>query len=257
MAKNTLRSRLIVGGLGFILFSMLSHADVGRFKDRYFADVDGSTWILQLETNKTFQSMVTAKLQMGDTRSRYLLMGGIKTNQITGSYKPLIGNTDTYQGERRFEIKRLNENSLRLTLIGENGKTQERLTFTANARKAPIDSAIIGLWQTDAEPAGNLKSPYSGEQWTIRFMEDGTVCENSYTVDTRKPQTPHDPCLTSQERRWKAVDGKVYTTANSADDWTMQFNYRLMGGRMVVSYPGGKRRVATMTDQLTLSADDR
>ncbi|WP_269617579.1 hypothetical protein [Zhongshania sp. BJYM1] len=257
MTKNSQHlAYLISGGLGFMMFSVLLHADVRGFQDRYFADVDGSTWVLQLETNKTFQSMVTAKLQMGGTRNRYLLIGGLKDSQITGSYKPLIGNTDTYKEERRFEINRLNENSLRLTLSDENGKAKQSLTFNANAQQTPIDTAILGTWLTDAEPAGSLKNPYSGEQWTIRFMEDGTLCENSYTVDTREPQIPKDPCLTSQEQRWKAIDGKVYTTTGS-EDWTMQFNYRLMGGRMVVSYPGGKRRVANMTTGFTLSADNR
>lgn len=254
--KAHFAARLLLSGLSTLLCSALLHAEVSGFQDRYFAEVDGSTWVLQLETNKTFQSMVTAKLQMGDTRNRYLLMGGLRNSQITGSYKPLMGNSDSFRGERRFEIKRLTEKTLRLTLNDENGKPNQNLNFTSNATQAPIDTAILGTWLTIAEPAGSLNKPYSGEQWAIRFIDDGTLCEDSYTVDTRKPQVQKDPCLTAQQRRWKAVDGKIYT-ANNNEDWAMQFNYRLMGERMVVSYPGGKRRVANMANDLKLSADNR
>lgn len=260
MMINTLRiARLYTKELGVPLYLALScapplQAELSGFQDRYFADVDGSTWVLQLEANKTFQSMVTAKLQMGDTRNRYLLMGGVDNTQIKGSYKPLIGSSDL-GGERSFEIRRIDDSRLRLTLNDDKGKVKEQLTFSANSQQAPIDTAIIGMWFTSAEPNGKLDQPYLGEQWAISFRDDGTLCEASYSVDTRKPQTPKDPCQSGIERRWKAVDGKVYTNDN--EEWAMQFNYRLMGGRMVVSYPGGKRRVANTAQNLKLSADNR
>jgi|GEM_PF-1081544 hypothetical protein len=256
VTKAQFAACFIVSIAASLLGSEGARAEVNGFQDRYFAEVDGSTWILQLAPNKTFQSLVTAKLQMGDTRDRYLLMGGLSGNQISGSYKPILGTTATFDGERRFEIKRLSENSLRLSLKDESGKTGQQFDFTSNAAQAPIDSAIIGTWLTIAEPEGNLDKPYSGEQWAVRFMEDGTLCEDSYTVDTRKPQVEQDPCLNAQARRWKAVDGKIYI-ADSEENWALQFNYRLMGGRMVVSYPGGKRRVANIADGLRLSADSR
>ncbi|CAA0097442.1 hypothetical protein [Zhongshania aliphaticivorans] len=261
MVKILRIARLYAKRLGASLYLALLcspplQAEVSGFQDRYFADVDGNTWVLQLEANKTFQSMVTAKLQMGDTRNRYLLMGGVNKMQITGSYKPLFGSSDNVGGERSFEIQRIDDSRLRLTLNDDNGKTKERLIFTANTQQAPIDTAILGTWFTIAEPDGKLDQPYLGEQWAISFKDDGTLCEASYGVDTRKAQTPKDPCGGGIERRWKAVDGKVYTIDKN-EEWAMQFNYRLMGGRMVVSYPGGKRRVANMAQNLKLSADNR
>ncbi|MFT6552799.1 MAG: hypothetical protein ACJA1I_002856 [Zhongshania marina] len=260
MIKILRIARLYAKELGAPLYLALFcasplQAELNGFQDRYFADVDGSTWVLQLETNKTFQSMVTAKLQMGDTRNRYLLMGGVDNTQIKGSYKPLIGSSD-FGGERSFEIRRIDDSRLRLTLNDDKGKVKEQLTFTANSQLAPIDTAILGTWFTTAEPDGKLNQPYLGEQWTISFRDDGTLCEASYSVDTRKSQDPKDPCRNGAERRWKAVDGKVYTYDKN-EEWAMQFNYRLMGGRMVVSYPGGKRRVANMAQNLKLSADNR
>lgn len=257
MIENTRFAAIFLAvGLGTLLCSAFLHAEVKGFQNRYFTEVDGSTWVLQLDPNTTFQSMITAKLQMGDTRNRYLLMGGLSKDQITGSYTPLMGSADTFRGERRFEIKRLSDNSLRLSLSDENGKISQSLSFTANAEQAPIDTAILGTWLTAPEPAGSKAKPYSGQQWTIRFMNNGTLCQHRYTVDTRKPPLAQDPCLKAPKQHWKAVDGKVYTAKNE-DDWALQFSYRLMAGRMVVSYPGGKRVVANMAANLALSADSR
>jgi hypothetical protein len=257
MIENAhLTARFLALGLVILLCSAFLHAEVKGFQNRYFAEVDGSTWVLQLDPNMTFQSMITAKLQMGDTRNRYLLMGGLSKDQITGSYTPLMGSADIFRGERRFEIKRLSDNSLRLSLRDKNGEISQSLSFTANAERAPIDTAILGTWLTATEPAGSKAQPYSGQQWTIRFMDNGMLCQHRYTVDTRKTPLAQDPCLKAQEQRWKAVDGKVYTARNG-NDWALEFSYRLMAGRMVVSYSGGKRVVATMAANLTLSADSR
>jgi hypothetical protein len=38
--------------------------------------------------------MITAKLKMGDTRSRYLLMAGLSKHQITSSYTPLMDRAE-------------------------------------------------------------------------------------------------------------------------------------------------------------------
>lgn len=221
-------------------------ASVDGFQERYFADVDGSTWALHIDSRHTFQHRVTAKLQMGNTKSRYLLIGNVDGKRIKGSCQKPIGSTQSSE-ELQFEILRLDENRVQLSLINTAGKNISQTIMHADSHQNPIDSAIIGTWYSVAEPGASASNPYLGEEWAIRFTASGEVCESLYLVDTRSQKNHKNPCATPSSQRWKAVDGKIYTAANDSD-WQLQFNYRLMGGRMVVSYPSGKRRVANLAE---------
>jgi hypothetical protein len=219
--------------------------NIDDFQERYFADVDGSTWALHIDSSHTFQHRVTAKLQMGNTRERYLLIGNIDGKRIKGSYQKPIRISQSSE-ELRFELLRLDDSRVQLNLSNALGKNLGQTILSANRHQNPIDTAILGTWYSVAEPGASASNPYLGEEWAIRFGANGELCESLYLVDTRTQKNHQDPCSQPSSQRWKAVDGKIYTAVG--ENWQLHFNYRLMGGRLVVSYPSGKRRVANLAN---------
>ncbi|WP_320837869.1 hypothetical protein [Zhongshania sp.] len=220
-------------------------ANIDDFQERYFAEVDGSTWALHIDSSHTFQHRVTAKLQMGNTRERYLLIGNIDGKRIKGSYQKPIRISQSSE-ELRFELLRLDDSRVQLNLSNALGKNLGQTILSANRHQNPIDTAILGTWYSVAEPGASASNPYLGEEWAIRFGANGELCESLYLVDTRTQKNHQDPCSQPSSQRWKAVDGKIYTAVG--ENWQLHFNYRLMGGRLVVSYPSGKRRVANLAN---------
>ena len=234
-----------IGLLSLMLCSLPSRADAGGFHERYSAKVDGQTWVLYLNAQRSFPSMISAKLQMGDALNRYILLGSIDGSVITGSYKPL--RAGAMAQEKSFSLTRTGDNSISLTL------DDQHFTLSANDQLTPVDDALIGTWSSDAKLSGNADNPYMGEQWSIHFRADGTACEASRTVDSRHTAAYQDPCSSAESHRWKAENGKIHF-ADDSGKWREKFTYRIMGGRMVVSYPGGKRRVTSPIEPTRVSA---
>ncbi len=231
--------------ISFTLASISAHAGIEGFHDRYTADVNGQTWVLYLGGNRGLPSMISAKLQMGDALNRHMLLGSVEGKEITGSYKPLYGGA--MAEEKPFRLQRISDNSVRLVLAGK------QLLMSANQQEAPIDDTIIGTWHSDAKLGLHVDNPYMGEQWSIHFRADGTACETTYMVDSRKPAPQRDPCDKAASQRWKAENGKIHY-ADDKGQWQEQFNYRIMGGRLVVSYPGGERKVTNPASPTRVSA---
>ncbi len=246
MIRANVTRQLLWGLICWASMSPLSSiASIDGFQERYFAEVDGSTWTLQLTSSQTFQRRVTAKLQMGNARARYLLIGNVDGKHIKGSCQTPIGSSHAAE-DLLFDIQRIDESHIELSLTNASGKRVSKTILSTDIQQNPIDTAILGTWYSVAEPGASSNNPYLGEEWAIRFSENGKLCESTYLVDTRTRKNHRDPCTTPSSQRWKAVDGKIYTAAD--EDWQLEFNYRLMGGRLVVSYPGGKRRVANFAE---------
>ncbi|WP_372863891.1 lipocalin family protein [Spongiibacter sp.] len=231
--------------LSLTLAPALATAAIDGFHDRYTATVSGQTWVLYLDGSRSFPSMVSAKLQMGDALNRHMLLGSIEGTTITGSYKPLYGGA--MAEEKPFSLQRISDNSVRLVLAGQ------QLLMSAGQQQAPVDDTIIGTWNSDTKLGINTRNPYMGEQWSIHFRADGTVCETTYMVDSRQPSQYRDPCDKAPSQQWKAENGKIHYS-NADGQWQEQFNYRIMGGRLVVSYPGGLRRVTSPAESHRISA---
>ena len=127
-------------------------ANIDDFQERYFAEVDGSTWALHIDSSHTFQHRVTAKLQMGNTRERYLLIGNIDGKRIKGSYQKPIGISQSSE-ELRFELLRLDDSRVQLNLSNALGKNLGQTILSANRHQNPIDTAILGTWYSVPSPA--------------------------------------------------------------------------------------------------------
>jgi hypothetical protein len=218
-----------------------SHAAVDGFRDHYVSEVDGQIWTLHLEANRTFSAMVTAKLQLGGADRRYILLGRLNSRQIEGSYKPFLSSTLTAQ-DQPFTLHRLTKDSIRLRLKNQPDFPVSGVVFTADTALTAVDNALIGIWATEPKLGGHTGNPYLGEQWQIHFRADGSLCEDTVETDKRKPQAPSDPCDAVTPSQWKSEDNRVMMLSDH--DWQYKFTYRIMGGRLVVSYPDGMRRVA-------------
>lgn len=218
---------------------------IDGLQGRYFAEVDGNIWALHIDAKHSFQHRITAKLQMGNTRERYLLIGNMRGQSITGSYQKPLSFSQSAE-ERRFALHRLDNHRVELSLQDTQGAVVSKVVMSADHHQEPIDTAILGTWYSVAEPGASTSNPYLGEEWAIRFNANGELCESLYLVDTRTHNNHQDPCTKPSSQRWKAVDGKIYTTVD--ETWQLHFNYRLMGGRLVISYPSGKRRVANLAN---------
>lgn len=231
--------------LGMLLLPLAGFAISEGFQDRYTAEVDGQTWVLYIDNRRSFPSMLSAKLQMGETLNRYILLGSIENQVVTGTYKAL--RAAAMAEEKPFSLRRTGDASIELAL--EN----RALTMTADTSLAPVDDAIIGTWSSEPKIGSSSSNPYLGKQWSIHFRADGTACEATRMVDSRGPVSYQDPCARSSSQRWKAENGKIHY-ADDSGDWQMQFNYRIMGGRLVVSYPDGSRVVTNPANPTRVSA---
>ncbi|WP_372878589.1 hypothetical protein [Spongiibacter marinus] len=234
-----------LGLLSLLLSPLCASASTEGFRERYSSDVDGQTWMLHIDSGRSFPSMISAKLQMGDALNRYILLGSVNGTVITGSYKPL--RASAMAEEKPFSLTLIGQDSVALTLDGE------RYTLSANDQLAAVDDALIGTWSSDAKLGGSIDNPYMGEQWSIHFRADGTACEATRMIDSRRASSYQDPCSQADSHRWKAENGKILF-ADDRGEWREQFTYRIMGGRMVVSYPGGQRRVTSPVEPTRISA---
>lgn len=216
------------------------------FHNRYIADVNGQTWVLNLDNSRSFATMISAKLQMGDALNRMILLGSVDDGLITGTYKPLRGGA--MAEENIFTLQRIDERSVRLTLDGSNVLAGRGITLRADAALAPVDEALVGRWYGDVSPGIDRQNPFMGQQWSIQFRDDGSLCEDARRVDSRHPPQDYSPCERGDTQRWKAENGKLLI-ADDNGNWSLKFDYRLMGGRLVVSYPDGERRIASRPDQ--------
>lgn len=228
------------------LSSTLSAASDKEFRNRYIAEVNDQTWVLNLDSRRSFASMISAKLQMGDALNRMILLGNIDEGLITGTYKPL--RVSAMADEKIFTLQWIDDRSVRLTLDGANALARHGITLHADANVNPVDDALVGRWYSDVTPGIDAQNPYMGQQWSIQFQDDGSLCEDSRRVDSRQPPQDYSPCEQGSKHLWKAENGKIHV-ADDNGNWSLKFDYRLMGGRLVVSYPDGQRRIASRPDQ--------
>ena len=66
-----------LGLLSLLLLPLCASASTEGFRERYSSDVDGQTWMLHIDSGRSFPSMISAKLQMGDALNRYILLGSV------------------------------------------------------------------------------------------------------------------------------------------------------------------------------------
>lgn len=225
-----------------LLFSAFSHADLGGFEERYFSERDGQTWVLQLESSRTFASMITIKLQMGTATRRYILLGSHDNRGISGSYKTL-DEIALAGSDQAFSLRKAGKNSVRLLLQNNPDFPPQGVVFSTQAKQPALDNVLIGIWYSKPKLGVSADNPFLGEQWRVHFRQDGVLCEETVVVDKRKASEA-DPCSAGSRRDWKSQDGKILIRTDSGQ-WRHAFTYRLMGGRLVASYPDGRRLVAS------------
>lgn len=227
--------------------TVASYADQADFADSYSGEVNGYAWVLHLKRNTAFASMITGQLETHRDGRRYMLVGNINSDTIAGSFKSYYGS-DAASADQQFKIELQPDGRVKLALTSFDDFPAAGIVLDAKSADATADPELVGIWFTEPEVGRNIDNPYIGEQWVVEFYDDGTMCETSFDVDSRQNlDKPAGKCPINKRVKWKASEGQIYT-AKYPGQWEVQFKYRLMGGRLIMSYDDGERRVANISD---------